>query len=896
MQTLLARLFFLLTITSVYSLALAVEVGAPAFQLRFDSTQSVKGDNPVSSRVVANFQLDPIEGELNRYSGQGRLRYTELQGLLATATDGVLNVIDLKVSLEDGTVVIGLFPGEPKPVEWVILTPITAIKQFQWFSGFGLFHNNELGDGGFKIENWQYPEGDVYARKTYSREMVFEGVNYVESTTIELTPVPDFPRIDAINTSSAGTSVNDPETGEDLELSATLHVPLLYAVERCTWTGNNFTGPGIGDPDDSCRWTYKPKEGKGPKRDTYGPKDLKLTVIFRHGVHSSAETVSSSLDYKVFFTKKGDDDSDADPNWFDYWGDDGAVPGLDDSTVDYNASLAADTIAEADGTKVIFGPNGAGSDGQIIIAATDICSGGTFPGGEGIDLTALTLSHERKHNELDALGGTDSDGDDVPDSAESGTSTTNPDSCDLANNIHKDYATYGDHEFIARQAELGVSGVAKNDWAVPGRQASMQTAAAGGVTTSRSGVVHSSRLATAMYSSQGAVQAVSPAASGLLTGVYSAVGQDPDGTGLFASMRLDVGLSIVERDYYSVIAWLADDQGTEVSWARAEADLSAGSTTLQLIFDGPGLNQAGVSPPFVVSRVELYYRVGKHSVLADSALNALTTQFNSLSFKPLAAKLAGVSSELPVDSEFDGLINQLDITVDLDTSEAGEYEVSAQLRGAKLALYDSQTIVVGDGVGSAQVTLVFDGSSIFFNREDGPFQVTSLQVKAVSSGSRLDFQASAWTTAAYPFNAFQSSGVVIDETSYSDSGGELDANGKFLTLDLSFAISSMVSGPYSLNASLEDVQGRTIARATAAIGLGGVEGVMEMTPVMLSFDAQDIFAAGIDGPYQLADVTIISDDGKVMDQNPMPWMTAAYTADDFGLLPVTEEIFLDGFE
>ena len=361
-------------------------------------------------------------------------------------------------------------------------------------------------------------------------------------------------------------------------------------------------------------------------------------------------------------------------------------------------------------------------------------------------------------------------------------------------------------------------------------------------------------------------------------------------------MRLDVGLNIIDTDHYSVIAWLADDQGTELAWARAGADLSPGGTTFQLFFDGPALNQAGVAQPFVVSRVELYYQVGKHSVLADSAQNVLTTSLGSSAFKPPAATLAGAISELPVDSDFDGLINRLEITVDLDIHEAGEYEVSAQLRGTTLALFDSQSIVVADGVSSAQVILSFDGSTVFFNREDGPFELTGLRAKAVPSGSELDYLAAAWTTTAYPFNAFQHSGIVIDENSYGDTAGALDSDGKYLTLDLMFEVSSMAPGPYIVNASLEDAQGRTIARASSVTGLGGVEGFAETSPVMLSYPAQEIFAAGIDGPYQVADVTVIADDGTVMDQNPVPWTTAAWSVDDFGLLPVTEEIFLDGFE
>lgn len=45
-----------------------------------------------------------------------------------------------------------------------------------------------------------------------------------------------------------------------------------------------------------------------------------------------------------------------------------------------------------------------------------------------------------------------------------------------------------------------------------------------------------------------------------------------------------------------------------------------------------------------------------------------------------------------------------------------------------------------------------------------------------------------------------------------------------------------------------------------------------------------------------ADVTVISDGGIVMDQNPAPWLTAAYEALDFGVVVLDEIILKDGFE
>ena len=67
---------------------------------------------------------------------------------------------------------------------------------------------------------------------------------------------------------------------------------------------------------------------------------------------------------------------------------------------------------------------------------------------------------------------------------------------------------------------------------------------------------------------------------------------------------------------------------------------------------------------------------------------------------------------------------------------------------------------------------------------------------------------------------------------------------------------------------------------------------------IISFDGRDISASAIDGPYYLTGVSVVSDEGIVMDQNPTPYITTFYTADQFtGEVVIPEEvIFDDGFE
>ena len=101
----------------------------------------------------------------------------------------------------------------------------------------------------------------------------------------------------------------------------------------------------------------------------------------------------------------------------------------------------------------------------------------------GIEQAAATAAHERQHvlnwREIQS-GNADTDGDGLADINEGSGSnynfiinaSTGKDTYNLAYYIHSTYATYGDNEVIARQAEFaGVAAVnLNNDWSQGGAQ------------------------------------------------------------------------------------------------------------------------------------------------------------------------------------------------------------------------------------------------------------------------------------------------------------------------------------------------------------------------------------------------------------------------------------------
>ncbi|MBN2391367.1 MAG: hypothetical protein JXR84_11610 [Anaerolineae bacterium] len=437
-------------------------------------------------------------------------------------------------------------------------------------------------------------QGSVSGSGQYSFEFDDDGNHIWQLVTWNgtFTVSIELPKIQEITVQGMGTANDIPETGSPVRLAANIEMPTGYEVTRCSWTGE--LTPGEGDPANNCRYEYTPATGSGPALDTYGEKKATLTVALQHTPSGVTGQISKDHTYKVFFEKEGDDDGDChwwhfweacEPNWFEYWGDDGAVAGLNAADVRYDSTCPTgyicygawrssdDIIYVQDGAAEIHYPGGYQFD-----ESAD-CPGGNFGGAQGIDCAAEVLAHERRHETIyhnwdsassDSCGSatgpwsgcTDSDtatthgrpGDDLPDDYESvlGTAPNTIDSCDVA--TVKDvpsYAQYGDNEFDAMQSGDGAIGNSDNDWANPGKQTPTPFIFSVSAQNQRAELGTKSGPA-GHHAPSSEFSIIAATTLGSLTGDYSDTGVDTDGNGFYNSLKLSVGVHIDQTTTYSV--------------------------------------------------------------------------------------------------------------------------------------------------------------------------------------------------------------------------------------------------------------------------------------------------------------------------------------------------------
>lgn len=687
------------------------------------------------------------------------------------------------------------------------------------------------------------------------------------------------PRIIEIK-ATGSKDVNNPMTTYDVKLEAVVEMPGGFEMTQVSWSGD--LKPGVGNP-----YTYKPDRG------TQGKKKIKATVTYRNRASGATGQIRKEYEFRLFFEKSGDDNGDGKPNWFDYWGTDGAVPGLTNPRVTYDPTKGAGSYGAWSPTsdRVELGPAAAETHypGGLAIAGT------TYGNVKGVDSVSEVIAHELRHrttiNTNWQAGGawvgkadadfhvpTNAYYDKLPNDYEEtfGTDKTKTDSKDLEHSKSAVYKYYGDNEYDAIVAGHGQKGVADSDWANPGKQSNpvfVAAVAAGEIQASSA-----SGLVTAPSQFQTPVVVLPDLA--ILSGAYTDAGVDADNDGQREALRITVGVTVTAPATYQVVGWLQSGTGADLAWAYASANLSEGAQQMQLEFDGQLLRLHGENGPYKLAHIEL--RTGDDGDVVDFADNAYTTAaYDVTSFVAPAVTFTSAYADSGVDSNSNGLFDTLNVNVGVHVNSAGSYTLVGWLYAADGTAIPG-AVATTTFTSSGTQTLPFDGKSIRWHRKNGPYSLRYLEVRDANQ-ERVAFLAQAYTTpTAYTATQFEPGGAEIDAAAYTDQGINLNSDSLYDLLRVTSTISVTTAGLYHLSASLEDQAGQSITDIAKDINLNAGNNA-----VALDFPGGVIRQHGVNGPYQVTQVILTTEAGEVTDQQALAATTQPYQATAFAFPLVT---------
>ena len=683
----------------------------------------------------------------------------------------------------------------------------------------------------------------------------------VKDIPVEVSPA-DPPVIEEITVTGIPVETilitSDPSLGgpEKVKLQAQITEKPDYEITDIDWTGDIVEGKG--NP-----YEYSANPG------SHGKKNVTCTITYKNRFNCTVGTNSLSTDFNLFFNKGGDDDGNDEPNWFRYWKRDAAVPDM--GVAKYDAS-SADYGYMTGGGELYLTPYSAGKhySSPIVINSSFGTESFGGPGVKGIDCTAEIIAHELYHkwvNDQWKSGGsfdgqTDSDNglqsadcrDKLPDDYETATSKTkndDTDTYDLETLKDSEYRRYGDNEYMAMRTANGVTGIAENDWAYPGKQNSAKAA-----------IEPSFELSKSLTSPSDA----------LFTGTFSDSGVDEDSDGLFNYLKVATGINVTTAGLFRLVARLKDNTLNEITYYNKELILSQGVQTIDITFDGLKIREKEIDGPYLITFL-IFSDFGDTLDFKPDAYNTATYSYTAFETKPFS--FTGTYGEYCVELNYNSLADSLYIIAEVNISTAGNYLCEGALydENGNVMEYRDTLFTLKEGTGI--IYLDFDGKLIAKNRTNGPY---NLKYLSISRDGERDFILDAYTTYPYLYEDFERSEGIFNGY-FAESGVDKDSDTRFDSLKVRIGVNVLdyvYAGNGTVIGCLYDKNGDLILKSNVNCEFYGGDNMVD-----LFFDGVSIYLHGVDGPYYLKNVSLQNEAGSSLDAISSADTTIAYMFTDF---------------
>ncbi|HEY3275921.1 MAG TPA: hypothetical protein VGJ94_04820 [Syntrophorhabdaceae bacterium] len=232
---------------------------------------------------------------------------------------------------------------------------------------------------------------------------------------------------------------------------------------------------------------------------------------------------------------------------------------------------------------------------------------------------------------------------------------------------------------------------------------------------------------------------------------------DTNGNGLYDTLTVQATVQVVADGQYSSIGTLSDPSGTVVANAATISQVTAGTRTISLVFDGKTIRRSGKDGPYTLARFAIY-DVGHNGLVVDERTDVYTTAgYHSYDFEGSALSL-GTGIDQGTDANGDGLFDTLNIEVDVVVSPGyeGTYAFNAQLtdaNGTGIVWYSNSSKYLAAGSNTLQFS--YSGTDISSSGLAGPYRLANFTLYNLGDSTISLSSAIAYTTGTYLVCQFQ---------------------------------------------------------------------------------------------------------------------------------------------
>jgi hypothetical protein len=364
------------------------------------------------------------------------------------------------------------------------------------------------------------------------------------------------------------------------------------------------------------------------------------------------------------------------------------------------------------------------------------------------------------------------------------------------------------------------------------------------------------------------------------TGNYEDRGIDSDSTGKFDQLEIIVEVNITEDGDYRINLDLtpivSDPFNFRVYSGSTSGNWSPGLRNVSIMIDTASFYSTRVNTSYIVSNIWLY----ESSLgILDYRSSFYTTQFYTYDeFDLPGAFLMGNYWDQGIDTDFDGLFDQLEIIVEVNVTKTGVYDIYLTListvTGSDIYLYGYTSGNWTSGI--RNISVMVDAFFLYSRRVNTSFEVDYIQIRN-STSQNMDKKQFVYTTRFYTYTEFDLPDAFF-MGNYWVRGDDIDFDGKFEQLEILIEVHVTKSGNYRLELALRSATLNTSTNLYTSVSGYWYKGIQNIS---VTFDAYELFIYSTQETFEIYWLVIFDSNDNIIDQLSDSYPTQTYNSTDF---------------
>ncbi|MFX0085601.1 MAG: NosD domain-containing protein [Candidatus Hodarchaeota archaeon] len=362
-----------------------------------------------------------------------------------------------------------------------------------------------------------------------------------------------------------------------------------------------------------------------------------------------------------------------------------------------------------------------------------------------------------------------------------------------------------------------------------------------------------------------------------LTGNYNDWGHDNDVDLRYNLLVIGVEINVnrIETYYlrFYLRLWLNTIKGDVPFYREREVFQTEGIQIHEIDFDVSGLYSQQLNTSYVVSKIRIESR--EHQNLGEARFSHITRTYNYTEFDPPEAFLTGNYNDRGIDTDANGLINQLIIEVEVNVSEPDIYFVDITLKSTEENRNFYSSAEAHLEVGTYNFSFSFEGSKFYSLRANTSYRISYIVFGKFGFAPTIN---NPYITRVYNYTEFEPPAAYIKGI-LNDWGQDTDGDGLFNQLILDVEINVTVTGSYIIWIYLEST-------VEYELYSGEVEDYLTIGIHKLAIPIDiSSYIFQLNTSYKLADrntnTWIADQTSNVIDEAYVPYITRVYNYTEF---------------